>query len=143
MAFLPRGYTPRVKPGWLRACHEADPLTHSLSLSPGQVNNATARVMTNKKPGNPYANGENPRLPACFRDWNRSLGKLRQPKASLPVSSCFHGPHLMSQASHFCPVRKERSAEADSWSHRPHPHSWCLQSEPLSFSKCPQLPEAI
>lgn len=79
VAFLHRGHTPRVKPGQLRAHNEADSLTYSLSVS-GQVNNATARVMTNKKPGNPYANGENPRLPACFRLWSRSLGKLRQPK---------------------------------------------------------------
>ena len=33
------------------------PLSLSLSLS-GQVNNATARVMTNKKTANPYTNGK-------------------------------------------------------------------------------------
>lgn len=101
-------------------------LTHSFTLSiSGQVNNATARVMTNKKPGNPYANGENP---ACFRDQSRSLGKLRQPKAptwcpSFPAS-----------------VLSERSGH-----HPPHPHSWCLQSELLSVPtvQCPQLPEAV
>lgn len=38
------------------------PLTVSLPLS-GQVNNATARVMTNKKTSNPYTNGKGPRTP--------------------------------------------------------------------------------
>lgn len=38
------------------------PLTLALPLS-GQVNNATARVMTNKKTANPYTNGKGPRTP--------------------------------------------------------------------------------
>lgn len=36
-----------------------------LSIS-GQVNNATARVMTNKKPGNPYANGKSASFPSML-----------------------------------------------------------------------------
>lgn len=41
-------------------------LTLSLPLSE-QVNNATARVMTNKKTANPYTNGKGPRAPGGCR----------------------------------------------------------------------------
>lgn len=64
VAFLPKGHTPGVKPGWLRTYYETDTLT--LPSISGQVNNATARVMTNKKPGNPYANGENRSFPSML-----------------------------------------------------------------------------
>lgn len=49
--------------GWPDACREPSAL-HTLtfsSLLSGQVNNATARVMTNKKTANPYTNGKGPR----------------------------------------------------------------------------------
>lgn len=51
--------------GWPVAPKEANsPLTLCIPLS-GQVNNATARVMTNKKTANPYTNGKGPGTPGA------------------------------------------------------------------------------
>lgn len=52
------------------ACEEANAPLPSLSLS-GQVNNATARVMTNKKTGNPYTNGRRLRAPGRLQGQGR------------------------------------------------------------------------
>lgn len=60
------------------------PLSLSLPLS-GQVNNATARVMTNKKTANPYTNGKEP----------RTAGRLQGP----PVGTGPGGPGCRRPAS--------------------------------------------
>ena len=64
------------------------PLPFSPSLF-GQVNNATARVMTNKKTGNPYTNGKGLGPPTRLLGslvGTEALGELRLLQADLPGS---------------------------------------------------------
>lgn len=67
----------------------------------GQVNNATARVMTNKKTANPYTNGKGPRTPGR----NGGPGGTQATDADLPGCKVPLVPQL-------CPSKVGGSAEA-------------------------------
>lgn len=114
----------RAGPGWPEVCKEANaPLTLSFSLLlSGQVNNATARVMTNKKTANPYTNGKGPRTAARLQGPSARTRALEEPR---PLEAHLPGcqvpprvPALPGQQGVDWPKREE------GWGRPRHPHSW-------------------
>ena len=87
--------SPQPPPRWPRRSSEQDqaacglqanvPLSLSLPLS-GQVNNATARVMTNKKTANPYTNGKRSKTPGRLQRPPVGTGSRRSPGCWRPAS---------------------------------------------------------